>query len=33
MAKTYKGNKIVSVSAHKKGDGTEVRAHKRSTPN
>lgn len=33
MAKTNDGKKIVSVKAHKKGDGTKVKSHKRSTPN
>ena len=33
MAKTEKGNKIVSVGAYTKSNGTKVKGHRRSTPN
>ena len=33
MAKTEEGKKKVYVAPHRKGDGTKVKPHYRSTPN
>ena len=32
MAETRKGTKFIRVAGYRKADGTEVRAHDRSTP-